>query len=93
MAQSSAVSQHNSTTETLLARQADLIRKVAGPDETKYKLPVYKPSEQIKQEKYDLKHTKSFMRVLKMHQVMPRMLRKATEPPVCMAKNYAIDVD
>lgn len=33
------------------------------------------------------------MRVLKMHSVMPRMLRKVTEPPVCHTKNYIIDVD
>ena len=56
-------------------------------------MPVYKSSRQIKQEKYDLQHAKSFMRVLKMHSLMPSMLRQATEPPKIRAKDYAIDVD
>ena len=34
-----------------------------------------KTSEEIKQENYDLRHKKSFVRVLKMHSVMPRDLR------------------
>ena len=33
------------------------------------------------------------MRVLKMHSLMPSMLRQATEPPKIRARDYAIDVD
>ena len=32
-------------------------------------------------------------RVLKMHAVMPRMLRKVTEPAKSLANDHAIDVD
>ena len=32
------------------------------------------------------------MRVLKMHSLMPRILRKATEPPQVFVKDYSIDV-
>ena len=39
-----------------------------------------------------MRHAKSFMRVLKMHSVMPHMLRKATEPPKVMVKDYGINV-
>ena len=56
-------------------------------------MPVYKSSRRIKQEKHDLRHAKSFMRVLKMHSLMPSMLRQATEPPKIRARDYAIDVD
>ena len=58
-----------------------------------YGLPVYKSSKQIKKENYDLKHQKTVTRVLKMHSVMPRMLRKVTEPPKAFAKDYSIDVE
>ena len=53
----------------------------------------YKSTKQIKQEKYDLRHKKNFLRVLKMHTVMPKILAQATEPPKIFTKDYSIDVD
>ena len=54
------------TTEMLLARQAELIRS-NQPIKPTFELPVYKSPKQIKAENKELRHTKSFMRVLKMH--------------------------
>lgn len=83
-------------TAELLASQAELIRKsqpVVVPKNTRLTFTAPKPYEQIKEENYDLRHKKSFMRVLQMHSVMPPDLQKVTEPSKCYVKDYGINVE
>ena len=40
-----------------------------------------------------MRHTKSFVRALKMHQVVPASLRRASEPPKVSVKDFKYDVD
>ena len=40
-----------------------------------------------------MRHKKSFVRVLKMHSVMPRDLRQAAEPPKISVKDFNYDVE
>jgi len=92
MAQTTSAPNRHKSTEVLLAKQAELIRWKQPVSKT-HILPVYKPSSQIKLENYDLRHTKSFMRILQMHSVLPRMLREATEPNNVFVKDYSISVE
>ena len=86
------------TTEQHLRRQAELLRskepaRQQAGSKVRHSLPVYKSSKQIKQENYDLRHTKRFTRALQMHSVMPKMLRRATEPPKIKIASHEIDVE
>ena len=80
-------------TMELLSRQEALIRPEVKQVEVDHSAFFYKSTKQIKQEKYDLRHKKNFLRVLKMHTVMPKILAQATEPPKIYTKDYSIDVE
>ena len=92
MATATTTAQIYQRTSELLSRQAELLGQKQLTAKN-YGLPVYKSSKQIKQENFNLKHEKAVTRVLKMHAVMPRMLRKVTEPKKSYSKDYAIDVE
>jgi len=80
------------STAELLSRQASMIADVV-PKAANFGLLTEKTVEQIKQEKNDLRHTKNFTRVLKLHSLMPQSLRKATEPPRVKVKDFSLDVE
>jgi len=84
--------QISQSTQSLLNRQREMIAE-PKPEAINYGMPIYKSSKQIKMEKYDLRHTKNFMRVLKMHSIQPRFLRESSEPPKVFMKDYSIDVE
>ena len=84
--------QISQSTQSLLHRQREMIAE-PKPEAINYGMPIYKSSKQIKMEKYDLRHTKNFMRVLKMHSIQPRFLRESSEPPKVFMKDYSIDVN